>query len=415
LAGRLVSVVAGFFSLLGMFLLGWEVSKNKKVGFICTLFYLVTPFFLVYDRLALMDSLLASFAIWSLYLTILLIRTLRLDVALILGMVIGGGLLTKSSANFFLYLIPVSLILFPWKKKGKWLLFGRWLGLVLIVVFISQLINNAQRLSPFYYIVALKNKNFIIGFSEFWQQPFRLFLGNLRGLTTWLVGYLTLPTSLLMVISSLWAIKKNFKLSTLLLFWFIIPFLGLAAFGKIIYPRFILFMIPPIILLAAQFLSEVGELVKSKILKIVFLFLLFAPSIYFDLRLLTAPVLAPYPLADRQQFLNDWPSGFGVWEAVAYFKEESKKGKIFIATEGTFGLFPAAFELYLGRDKNITIKGYWPLSEISSEFLKEAKTQPTYVVFKEKQEIPTSWPLNLVLEVRRGNGPTFLRVYKVVP
>ena len=48
-AGRFVSVIAGFFSVIGMFFLGREVFKNTKIGLLASLLYVLYPFALVYD------------------------------------------------------------------------------------------------------------------------------------------------------------------------------------------------------------------------------------------------------------------------------------------------------------------------------------------------------------------------------
>ena len=90
------------------------------------------------------------------------------------------------------------------------------------------------------------------------------------------------------------------------------------------------------------------------------------------------------------------------------------KGKIVVGTEGTFGLFPYAFELYLGKNPNIEFRAYWPVGNVPPDLLAAAEKYPSYLVFKENQNIPSSWPLRLISEYRRGTGPTFLRVYQVV-
>src|SRR3990167_8160438 len=90
LSGRLISVFAGFATMAGLFFLGREIFKNRWIGILSALLYLIFPFALVYDRMALYDSLVGTFAIWSLYFEVLLIKKLRLDISLILGMVLGG-------------------------------------------------------------------------------------------------------------------------------------------------------------------------------------------------------------------------------------------------------------------------------------------------------------------------------------
>ena len=86
-----------------------------------------------------------------------------------------------------------------------------------------------------------------------------------------------------------------------------------------------------------------------------------------------------------------------------------------VATEGTFGLFPMALELYLGKNNNVTFQALWPVSEVSKELQTLAQTEPVYFMFKEKQEIPTEWPLKLITKYQRGDGPTYLGFYRVLP
>ena len=68
LAGRLVSVFAGLSSMVGLFFLTNEIFRGKskvslsarKIGIVAAFLYLLYPFALVYDRLALYDSLVAT-------------------------------------------------------------------------------------------------------------------------------------------------------------------------------------------------------------------------------------------------------------------------------------------------------------------------------------------------------------------
>src|SRR3989344_4109091 len=65
LAGRLVSVASGFFGMIGIFLLSKEIFKRKMAGLFAGVLYLLYPFSLVYDRMALYDSLLVVAIIWG--------------------------------------------------------------------------------------------------------------------------------------------------------------------------------------------------------------------------------------------------------------------------------------------------------------------------------------------------------------
>lgn len=412
-AGRLVSVLSGAGGMVGMFFLASKISGKQRIGYIASFLYIISPFFLVYDRLALMDGLLAAIGIWSFYLSLILVKRVRLDVALILGMLIGVGLLTKSSANFFILFLPVSLILFDFKNKQWKTNLQKWIGCVVCIVVISQAMYTILRLSPFFHMIGQKDHNFILTLGEFLHNPFIYARGNMQGLLTWLGEYLTWPVFVLTIISSLYLLKKNIKVAGVLLLWFLVPFLALSFFGKILYPRYLLFMIISLPVLLSFFIADMVAL-KGKIWVKALIILCFIPTLWFDILLLTVPVNAPLPLADKSQLLTYWPSGYGVQNVIKFARDKAKNGKVFLATEGTFGLFPAAFELYLNTEKNITMRGYWPVNEVPPELLKEAETKDTYLVFKELQEIPKNWPLKLVMEIQRGNGDTYLRMYQVV-
>ena len=59
--GRFVSVMAGLGTLVGLLFLSWLFFKDKKLCFLTVLFYAVLPYFVFFDRMALVDSLLLCF------------------------------------------------------------------------------------------------------------------------------------------------------------------------------------------------------------------------------------------------------------------------------------------------------------------------------------------------------------------
>ena len=413
-AGRLVSVLMGSIALLGMVVFGWYLTKKARGGFIAGILYLVIPFFLHYDRLAIYEALFVAITVWTLFVSYLFAQKQRLDLALILGTAIGAGLLTKSYASFFLILLPLGLVFILKRGISRKVLF-KWLGLVAIVFVQSQIYENIQRLSEFRHIIALKNLTFIYSFSEFFADPFQSVRGNGYGLYTWLVAYLTWPLLLLIISANVWLIRKDWRKGVFFLGFFLIPFATLAFFGRVIYPRFLMFMLPAFLLPLVIFIDHLLTRFKQALFWVFLFILILLPAFYFDFKLLTDPIRAPFPLVDRQQFINDWPAGYGIAEVVAYLKEEAKNGPIVVGTDGTFGLYPMALELYLGKDPNVIFKPYWPLNEFPKDLLEEAKSKPTFLLFKEKQEYPSDWPLVKISEYQRGDGPTYLKFFRVVP
>lgn len=413
IAGRTVSVVSGFFGMLGMFALGYEVFKSKRIGLIASFLYVISPFALMYDRLAIYDSWVSTLSIWNLYLAILFVRNVRLDIALIFGMTLGVGMLNKTSAFFSLYLLPFTLILFDWKSKSLTNRLATWVGFSVIAAILSQIIYSILRLSPYFYIIAQKNTIFVYPFKEWITHPFTFFIGNLHGEFDWLIHYLTIPWCVLIILSFLFLRKRTLE-KMLLVLWWILPFTALALFGKVLYPRFILFMVMPLILLVAVSIDGLASKCKEYYQQIFVLLFCCAQAIWISGKILSDIKTAPIPKSEVGQLVGDWPSGWGVNETVTILNTLSSQGKLAVYTEGTFGLLPYALEIYLHDNTNIEIHGVWPPSKTLPPDIREKSLLiPTYYITNLTQEKP-DWPMDQILEVQKGmNDKSHMRLYKI--
>lgn len=415
-SARLVSVATGLLSLTFFALISWRVFKSQAKALLTSLIYIVTPFFFFFDRLAIYDSLLTASISLVIFLEVLLAQTLQLDVALLLGMALGVARLVKSSALFGIILLPSTLLLISWPKKlsAKKQTFLRWLGLSLVAVAISEAINTILRLSPYYHIISQKNHTFIVSFSDFISRPFMRFFGNFRGLFGWAIGFITLPIFTL-GLTSLLQWKKQLKEKLFLVSWLVVPFGALAFFGKVIYPRFILFMTIPWIVLSADGLSLFLNKFKNKALKAVVGVLFLGYPFLVCLTLMFQPLKAPIPQTAKNQYISSWPSGWGVNQVVEIIKKEAKDQKVFVGTEGTFGLMPFALEAYLYNHPNVEIKGYWPVSGLPEEALQKARKKTSYFLYYQKPQPPDpSLPLKEVFVSPRQDDGYALRFYQVV-
>lgn len=427
LAGRLVSVLSGFFTMAGIWFLTSELFKNRKTAFLTTTLYVFYVFAQVYDRMALMDSMVGTFAIWGLFFSILLVRKIRLDIAYSLGFIIGAGVLTKTSGYFSIYLLPFTILLFDFKSKFLKQRFIRWVLFAIFAVVVSQFLYSVLRLSPLFQMISIKNATFVYPFAEWLNHPFTFFAGNLHGLFSWLFSYLTLPYILLIVFSFVF-ISKFTKEKILLFLYFSLPFVALALFGIKLFPRFIYFMSLFLLPLAGWSLNFIINFLENKLkldksyLKYLINFLIIAVFVsypaFVSFQFAANPVTAAIADSDSNQYVNNWSAGWGVKESVIFFNEKAKMGKIFIATEGTFGLMPETMEMYLVENPNVKIKGYWPIENmLPKEALDYAKKMPSYFIFYQPRHIviPADFPLKLLFQIREGNSNYFYRVYQILP
>lgn len=414
-AGRTVSVFSGLLGMWGMFAVGYELFKSKRVGLIASFLYFASPFSLMYDRLAIYDSLTSALYVWNIYIAILLVRYVRLDIALIFGMSLALGMLNKSSGFLSLYLQPFTLVLFDWKKQNRKKRLWSWVGLSVVAAILSQILYSVLRLSPYFYIIAQKNTIFVYPFKEWITHPFTFFIGNVYGLSDWFINYVTVSWCILALLSFM-TLRGKTKEKMVLVIWWVLPFVALALFGKVLYARYLLPMAMPILILTAVSVERLTTYVSKYYQKITIVILCCLQAIYMSSTILTDISRAVIPKSDIGQLINDWPSGWGVREIVTLLDERSKNEDIAVYTEGTFGLLPYALEIYLHQNKKIEIHGVWPPSKSIPDYIAEkSKSKSTYYITNLTQEKP-DWPMDIVLEIKKAhNEKSHIRLYKIRP
>lgn len=417
ISGRLVSAGSGFITMIGLFFLGRELFKNKWIGIVSALLYCVLPFALVYDRMALYDTLVGTWYIWILYFAILLVKKVRLDITLLLALIIGMGLLTKSSLFFGWYLLPTTLILFDFHNSHRLKRLSRWLLLTFVSIVLSYAYYSVLRLSQDFDVVSQKEHLFIYHIQELIPyHAVSLFLPNLWLLLTWVVAYMTLPVICCLILGLI--IGKEYRKEKILLFlWFILPLFALALFGKVLTPRYILFMTLPLLPVAAWLLVSLEKQFHSRYASFVGVVLVLLVCLRSDWIITTDFVHAPIPDADLSQYISGRFSGEGMKEIIMYLEQQSINKKITVVTETTFGGFSTTVaHLYLQDNPNIerqtidTIPNKIPMS-----ILFTAQAMPTYLFLNKTQQLPYQWPVKLIAKYRKGTSNLYSSLYQVIP
>ncbi len=431
LAGRLSSVFSGFFGMAGVGFLAYGIFKNIKVALISSLLYIFYPLALLHDRLAIEDSLSAMWYVWALYFSVVLFNKANLKNSYNLGFILGGGALTKAGAFISMALLPFLFVLFDFKQNQVKFKIFRLITLGLISVVIGMMFYSILRLSPLYGTIGLKDTVFIytlkdwMGHTLLWR--FQLFTGNLQSLISWFLEYFNISYLVFLVIGLLTI--SYWREKTVLVIYFLAPFIFDATFGKVIFPRYILFMtvvLLPIVAFGIWRSALILSHEKTKKLAIylsMITLVAITPTAYISFYLIVDPLKAPIPQADKSQYMLDWPAGWGIKESIQYLKTASANQHIFVGTQGTFGLMPFAFEMYFYNNPNVTTKAYWPISgNIPSDLQSMAKKMPTYVYFYEPCPncpntgvAPTAWPVIPVYSVSKNNGKVHATLYKVLP
>lgn len=429
-AGRILSVFSGFGTLLGVFVLGWRFF-NLRVGLMGAFLIAITPYFVFFDRMALVDSMLAAFSIWSLIIALFLIKFPRIDLAMFLGYIMGGGLLTKPPGFFSVLTVPATLALFNFRDKKRQDKFLKLFGLWVIAILITFALYNILRLGPGFNSLNSRNQDYVFSPIDLVGRPLDPFIPHIRDISDWFPRLLTPPVLVLViagVLTSLLGIyislrKREFtfenRAALAILIWSLVPMMVQMALLKTFTARYILFTIPPLIVLAAWAFDSFVTNVKFKqwytrILAILFLIPLAA---LFNFYLITNPAKAALPANERRGYLEDWTAGYGLKDIANFLEEKSKAGLVVVGTEGSFGTLPDGLQIYLDKNRQIVVIG--GKATISAQLRDAAKEHETFFVANRSRYKFFAENLELIKEYPKvcgiGQDQDSILLFKVLP
>lgn len=392
-AGRLFGVFSGLGSLIGLFSLLYYLF-GKKAAYIGSLIYILNPYFLFYDRMALADSSVNAGFVWMLLLSILLVRKLQIDTALLFGFLSGFVLLSKSTPKLFLISSAFAPILVYEKKLKNFIKHKvNYLTLFVIGVGLATLIYNVQRLSPFFQYVSQKNTTFVLTFAELRQNPFALLPHNLLQIPLYVFGEAGWLLAIAGVLGVVMLWKKDWRLTSYLLLWIVIPYTAIALISRVLFPRYVIFLAMGTLIFVSYALSKLDK--QKFLIAIIVLLVSFIFGTYTSL---FDPKYLPFPEIDRGQYVEGITAGWGVSDIIDFARTKSLEKPVVLLGEGDFGVIGNMLDASLGRsDVTVSVKGYWPLGE--KELVENQpllKDHYVYIIFSHRQDFPTDWPMKFV-------------------
>lgn len=419
-AGRFLSVLSGFGTFLGVLFLGWKFF-NVRVGILAAALVTFIPYMLFFDRLALVDSMLAATVVWSLNIALVVVVYKRIDLAMVLGYFLGIGLLVKPPAVFSILSVPLTLLNIDWKSKDRQNTLLKTCGLFLIALIVAIGIYNILRLGPGFSNLSSRNDDYIHPFNRLLEYPldplkphgmsfFRV-LNSLFGVPLIIFGLFSMVLAL---------IRKN-KIAVIILLWAIIPLIAQLSLLKVFTGRYVLFTIPLILVITAWGIDVVWKGLRKKTAWLGYLLIavLITWPLYFIYTLHFSPLeKLPLEKNERRGYLEDWTAGYGLKEIANYLHQRSKDGTVVVGTDGSFGTLSDGLQIY--TDKNLKIIVIGGKATISAQLRDAAKSNETYFVynsllesvgFKEKTELIMTFPKitgTMLL-------PQAIKLYKVFP
>lgn len=372
-AGRLISVFTGICSLLGVFTLSYLLFKSEKVSILASLIYSLSPFAVFFDRMALVDSMLSMFGIWTSVFGILTAKYKRLDLAMLTGFMLGFVALTKSPAIFIALLLPSFWLLS--NLSSIWILGATY--------FIAFGMYNILRLGPNFDLLSSRTADYVLPISHFWTNTLDPLIPHLKDFIVWLssIGPLALIPLILLGIYA--GLSKYLKETLILILWVAVPVIVQAELGVTFTARYVYFAIPYLFILASMVL-----LIRIKWLKIItygLISLFIVQSSIFSYHLLTNPEKANLSRGERSGYLEEWTAGQGIKEISEYLTNEESKNsgkQIVVGTEGYFGTLPDGLQIYVNSKPNIVVIGVGVIITETPSSLKDAvkSGNKTYLV-----------------------------------
>lgn len=351
-AGRLVSVIAGFLSLLGIYKLA-KYFFDKKVALVSVFLYIIVPIFSFYDRQALMESAIATVGIWSCFFLVKALKENSLKFSALTGLTLGIGFFIKSSSLIFVLscvLLTVGYILIAKKTKA---LNNLFVGVAVFICSISLLLINPQFWSTFQ-----SNSRYSLTMNELFSFPLGQWFSSLlvnAQISFFYITPLLFLTSLIGIVFIL--VKKDF-FKRFFLGFFLLSFFVITFLVRVPTDRYLISFLPFLAIPASYIIVFI--LNKNKFFGVFFIFIIFIIPIGLTLLQLINPVnyfllMGKYTPFDNSVYIRGFTSGYGVDKVIDYFQEISKSKRIIITIGENTGNPESAMLAYFYKNNNVKV------------------------------------------------------------
>lgn len=409
-AGRIVSVFTGFITFLGVYKISNKLF-DTKAALLSSLTYTLIPLFSFYDRQALMESSISAVGIWAGYFLLNISEKKYYKYAVFLGLILGIGFFIKSSAFVFLISFLFSVI-YLIKSSLKKLKIFEIAFLTLFVFFCTVLLLI---INPQFWSTLHTNTRFTLTLAEFFSLPINIWISSFFTNLKISFFYLTPLLFIASIIGSVYIFNKTSTHKLFLLYFFtslLIATLSVKGGSD----RYVISFLPFLAICSAYFLTEMfnknkfnGYFMGAVLLTIPLLLTLYQ-IVNFPGYILTMGKVSGY---SHSTYLNGFTSGYGVNEAVNYFKNLSKKEEFVIGIAQNSGNPESAFQAYFNKNKNAKVV-YMDskLFEVDVNNYDCMSTgRKTYFVSRDNQQAGLEKFFTKIKEIKNPYGSNWISIY----
>ncbi len=416
-AGRVSSVFAGAFTTAGIFLLGREL-KDSRFGLLSAFFYVICPYALWKDRLALAESLLLTFTVFAVFFTVKAVKSENYLYLAGTGVSTYLALMTKGTAFYLFLILPFAYVLSSPSNREETRAHPllRWAVAIGVCLVAAYGAYSLLRIKLDFGLLVDVSSTRTLTFSRIITDPFAFFPGNADSILRNSFNLMT-PVLFITCFAGLLAgLIRKWRPAILLALWFLVVWLVVGVTSLHPYPRFYLGMLPPLLLGASYAVTELAGRAREHGRKnedraavliaacvIVLLAAITVPAGIKTARVITNPAGAGLPDMIKSQYIDNWSAGWGLDQTVKYLERRAVKQKITVAADD--GFFPGfALATYFFDNPNIDYSVYNKDAGLPPELLLAAKERPTYLVLNDYTVLPDDLPAALVKKFKKPEG-----------
>ncbi len=405
-AARLISTFAGIVSVYIIYSIT-KLLYDRGTAIISSVLYAVSPLNIFFDGLVIHDSvLLAIFSFICLKL-LRLGKEFRWSHIIWTALAIGFGLWIKSTSIIF-YLVSLVIFIFLWVRHRltlRRLFYGQLVIVGIILVVLLPLITR-----PEFAGVYRMQQEYGLTFTDLVKFPYGIWLANIRDTFLVYLGYLS-PFVIIWAIVGAIQQRKNVYVQQLLIFLFVSLAILVVA-GKILHSRYVLFTVVPFFPLAASQLVRHRTLLGLTVVTmgIASFVLIFSPSYFFHM----------FPRAwvyatEAGQYVDGWPSGYGVMEALAFVDKHRDGKQAFIGVRWDSGNPEDTILLYAPHLPGITTSFIDKRLENFNLIINTFRNKPMYLITRAGQRGGLDDHLTFLARFPKPSGIEAVEVYQYQP
>lgn len=320
-AARAVTVAFGGLATVAVFGAARRLYDPTS-AVVAAVLYIACPYALFYDRLVLTDPVQSAFAALSLWWSVRVACSGRPGQGVVLGLLLALSVFAKALGVLVLLTPALAFGALPERRRAVLRAFGAAYATAGLLV--------AYPLWRFFSETSTVRA--AIDKSD--EGPLGRAVENAPLAWEWISSLWTLPLLGLAVLGLLAAAARRERAGLFLGGAVALPLLALLGVATLWFPRYLVFLTPPLAILAGATLAaalRAGWRIAGRGATppawgfAVATLLALLPALRFDFWLWTDPSRAPLAEVERFQYVDGWPSGYGVRDTVAFLREQLRR------------------------------------------------------------------------------------------